>query len=529
MQDESVIPDESTSENPLPTTAQTSQAERKHAEHVRDLAQILFDRTCPLHDLGGDSRHVLELAALLQDMPLTQTKKKPYKAAREFVQKHVSEEIGPEDQNTLLAVITFHRGVIKKKDFSRLNLSPKQQREVLTIAALLRIAVGLDESHSQQTTIQQVELTRHEMWIVVDGPEATADAAVAQQNARLWAKIGYPEVKVMETAKAASKLLPFPEPTEKIGIEPTDSLAEAGRKVMRHHFAEMLFHESGTLSGENIEALHDMRVATRRLRAAFEVFAQAFEPGALAPHLKGLRATGRSLGAVRDLDVFMENAQHYLATLPEEQRSDLNPLLVAWEGQRDNARTQMLAHLQGQDYHTFKRKFNIFIHTPGAGARSIPQDQPKAHTVQELAPVLIYQRLAVVRAFDPFLADAPIERLHALRIEFKKLRYTVEYFQEALGKEAEEVVDDLKKLQDHLGYLNDAQTATQILREFIDAWEPQQAALPISERQNLEATVKYLATRHAERHRLMITFYKAWERFKRPEFRRNLARAVSVL
>ena len=54
-----------------------------------------------------------------------------------------------------------------------------------------------------------------------------------------------------------------------------------------------------------------------------------------------------------------------------------------------------------------------------------------------------------------------------LRIEFKKFRYTVEYFREVLGKRAFEVIEEVKPLQDHLGDMNDAQVASQILREFI--------------------------------------------------------------
>ncbi len=96
--------------------------------------------------------------------------------------------------------------------------------------------------------------------------------------------------------------------------------------------------------------------------------------------------------------------------------------------------------------------------------------------------------------------------MHALRIEFKKLRYTVEYFSEVLGKRSVEVINDLKLLQDHLGDLNDAQVATQILGEFIEGWDAQQQTLPIQERQNIEEVVNYLAERHAERHHLMVTF-----------------------
>jgi CHAD domain-containing protein len=500
-----------------------------HSQYVRDLALALFDQTRPLHDLDDNSRAVLDLAALLHEEHIPQSRKKPYKAALAMVKSQISQEF-PEDEAQVLAIVlAYQQRKIKRKEISRLDLSPAQQRQALTIAALLRIAVGLDNSRSQTTTIEKVEPARDEMWIVVDGPESLSDGTTAQNRARLWTKIGYPTVKVVEAAEAATKLIPFPELIEAAGVQPQDPLAEAGRKVMRYHFAQMLEHEEGTRLGEDIEALHDMRVATRRLRAAFEVFAEAFEPGVLKPHLKGLRAAGRSLGQVRDLDVFMEKAQAYMATLPEEERQGMVPLLEAWQDKRQAARAEMLAFMDSPEYAAFKRKFNAFIAAPGAGARQFPTGEPRPNKVRELAPVLIYTRLASVRAFDPFLVEASIERLHALRIEFKKLRYTVEYFSEVLGKEAKGVINDLKKMQDHLGDLNDAQVAVQILRQFIDEWEPLQANLPIQDRRNIEAIVNYMAYRHAERHRLMETFPKAWKYFNRVEFRRDLAKAISVL
>jgi CHAD domain-containing protein len=137
--------------------------------------------------------------------------------------------------------------------------------------------------------------------------------------------------------------------------------------------------------------------------------------------------------------------------------------------------------------------------------------------------------MAAVRAYGPLLTDAPVERLHALRIEFKKLRYTVEYFREVLGKQYQEIIGELKIIQDHLGDLNDAQVATVILGEFIAQWEPLQNGLPIQERRNIEAIVNYLASRHAERHRLMAGFEKVWRHFNRSGFRKSLAAAVSAL
>ena len=323
--------------------------------------------------------------------------------------------------------------------------------------------------------------------------------------------------------------IPFPRVRKNPGLKADDPMAEAGRKILRFHFAHMLSHEKGTRLGEDIEELHDMRVATRRMRAAFEVFKPFFKPKAIKNHLKGLRATGRALGRVRDLDVFMEKAEHYLETLPEGKRAGLEPLLDAWQQERDIARDKMLAHLDSESYQQFKQDFNEFVSAPGADARQFSGNNPEPDLVRHVAPILVYTSLAAVRAYDKVISNAVIEQLHALRIEFKKLRYTVEFFREVLGIQSKEVINDLKTLQDHLGDLNDANVACQILREFIETWEERQMALPLQERQNPEPVVDYLAAKHAERYNLMVTFPEAWTHFNRPEFLENVALAISVL
>jgi CHAD domain-containing protein len=512
-------------------TAAAPDVDTPPGDHVLELALALFDGTLPLHDLGEDGHSLLEMAARLRKTPLRGgKKKKPHQAALDVVRARAGSELSDDNQRTLAAVLAYHQGKVRRKDLKRFELSPVQERQTLTITALLRIASGLDHSNSGQTILQKVEVTPEALWIVVDGPKAASDSLAARQKAGLWEKIGYPPVQVLEPAEAAIRLMPFPKPAEHIGLTRDDTLAEAGRKVMRFHFAEMLRYEEGTRTGEDIEDLHHMRVATRRLRAGFEVFNSAFEAGTLKLHLKGLRATGRALGTVRDLDVFMEKAERYLRSLPEGQEHDLDPLLETWHAQRDTARMAMLAWMNSAEYAAFKRNFNIFLNTPGAGARPLPVGQPVPHRVNELAPVLIFTRLAAVRAYEPFLHDAPVETLHALRIEFKKLRYTFEYFQEALGKQAAEVIDAIKKLQDHLGDLNDADVAVALLRQFSNEWEARQAELPIHERRSIDGVINYQAARHAERHELMLAFEAAWqENFHHAAFRRSVAQAIAVL
>jgi CHAD domain-containing protein len=229
------------------------------------------------------------------------------------------------------------------------------------------------------------------------------------------------------------------------------------------------------------------------------------------------------------MDVFIEKANYYMEELSPEQRSGLGMLVEAWQAQRETAREAMLAHLSSPEYATFKRKFNVFVQTPGKGIRLLSPECPVPPLARDAAPVLIYSRLAAVRAYDQLLESATLEQLHALRIEFKKLRYAVEFFREILGKEAKQVIGVLKTMQDHLGDLNDAQVATQLLSDFLGHMEFSHLDLPLSERRNPEPVVVYLAAKHAERHRLMRTFPEAWAQFNQPEFRQNLALAIAAL
>jgi CHAD domain-containing protein len=134
-----------------------------------------------------------------------------------------------------------------------------------------------------------------------------------------------------------------------------------------------------------------------------------------------------------------------------------------------------------------------------------------------------------VQAYETLIANAAVEQLHALRIEFKKLRYALEFFHEVLGIEAKYVINELKSLQDHLGDLNDANVACQTLSEFIEEEEALQNALPLHERQSLEPVVDYLADKHAERHKLMVAFPELWEHFNRRDSLKNIALSISGL
>ncbi|MBN1179393.1 MAG: CHAD domain-containing protein [Anaerolineae bacterium] len=314
------------------------------------------------------------------------------------------------------------------------------------------------------------------------------------------------------------------------GLHPDDEMVEAARKVLLFQFQRMALNEAGTLMGRDIEALHDMRVATRRMRAAFRVFADHFDAKTCAPFLEELRRAGNALGHVRDLDVFWEKTQAYLDGLPPEQRSELDSLHAAWAAARQRAREQMLAYLSSADYARFKKRFGAFLTTPGAGARRIAnrKGEVRPHRLRYVAPALVYQRASDVLAYDGWVTGAtvPPERLHRLRIAAKRLRYTIEFLREVLGLETETLIEQIKVLQDHLGAAQDAVVAGEMLRKFLEhgGWDDASAnGTPVAS----PGAERYLDARQAELEALVTTFPALWEWFQGPTFTRQVAKAAN--
>lgn len=383
--------------------------------------------------------------------------------------------------------------------------------------ALTQIASGADTSLARRATI--ILMSDRTL------DDIAAEVALSSKTVKRWQQKFkkkrlsiFPEevLAQFQAAQAEQNTSPTPKPGARkgIGLDPDDTLAEAGRKVIGFHFGRMLAHEAGTILGEDIEELHDMRVATRRMRAAFQLFAPGFSERVSKDLFKRLRITGRALGPTRDMDVFIEKVYSYQNSLPETEPSGLQPLLDIWQAKRETARAEMLAYLDSKAYRTFKEDMATFINTPGLGAK-----KKATAPIKEVAPALIQNRYEAVLTYDANLMQASMEELHDLRLAVKALRYTVEYFREILGPSCESVIDQLKLLQDHLGQLNDAHVAEGILCDFLTTWEDKRL---LTERYNLAPMGVYLTAKLRERHQLLMTMPEAWQRFRTDEFRVNL-------
>ena len=306
------------------------------------------------------------------------------------------------------------------------------------------------------------------------------------------------------------------------GVTRDDLLAEAGRKVLRFHLARMLAREEGTRTGIRIEDLHAMRVATRRMRAAWRVFGDSFRLDRTRRMRRRLRELATRLGAVRDLDVLIEAAEAHRASLAEADAAAFAPLVRAWSENREVARLLLVRELDSGAYTRLVEEYRIFVMAEGAAVLA-PASPVAPHRVRDTAGSRIWLAYEQVRGYEGVLRWADLETIHQLRIAGKWLRYTLEFFREALGPEVDQLIPRVVALQDHLGLLHDADVTIALARQFLVS---NAGRLDPAE---TEVIAAYLQGRERELERLRRTIGAPWRGVNGVAFRRLLGRAVSRL
>jgi CHAD domain-containing protein len=106
------------------------------------------------------------------------------------------------------------------------------------------------------------------------------------------------------------------------------SFASAMASVVEVRSKEVFDHSAGVLDLDEVEHVHDMRVATRRLRAALEVFAPCFPAKRHRKALKRVKALADALGERRDLDVEIELLESLAGEIEGEECDALDALLA---------------------------------------------------------------------------------------------------------------------------------------------------------------------------------------------------------
>ncbi len=291
---------------------------------------------------------------------------------------------------------------------------------------------------------------------------------------------------------------------------PETPIAEAGRQILAAQLAIIFDHEVALLQTEET-AVHETRKAIRRSFTAYRLFAPYFKEETFDPFRWRLKKLMRRLGRCRDLTVFLQKLAYFQETAP--QNAALQNLVSYWESQKTAADIALRYYLEKPKRQTFWRQYETFLHTPGRGVAS-PTNPFQPVKVKYVTPLLIFQAVTAVRAFDDVVGDASLEQLHQLRLQMKELRYTLEFFAPLLGPDIGDVLLVVKQTLEHLGHLNDAHVATRLFQEV----------------NGLETAVSlYRTAKEEEIAHLTQTFIPLWHSLNSAQWRQQLATAVAVL
>lgn len=306
--------------------------------------------------------------------------------------------------------------------------------------------------------------------------------------------------------------------TEK--ISGSTSMVAAGRSYVAHQLKKLREAEPTAREGKDREGVHDMRVASRRLRECLRLLGEtAFDRGETDVLRNKLKPLTRTLGEARDTDVFLEHLDTYDAELPVKERSGLAPLrkeLKKRYKRSHKALHKLLDDPKVQKLYDQLEKFatndKIIADASGLDSAAVAPS-----LVRHFAGSAIWRRYEGVLAYDTVVdAQTSQETLHRLRMAFKQLRYTIEFFEDALPPSIKSMHDQLVQTQDDLGAIHDDYAANLYLAQTVLDTKKPDAAL-----------VKYQESREADSKKMREDFLQRWKQLSGPKFKKQLATEIA--
>ena len=143
-------------------------------------------------------------------------------------------------------------------------------------------------------------------------------------------------------------------------LNPTGTLSSNVAKVMRTKYQEMFHYLKGCKEG-NADAIHDMRVASRRLITLLEVFKCVFSPREYTIYHKHVRMTVKALGKVRDYDVLLDMLRKDRKGLTRSERMVVNVEIRRLEKRRTRRMTDLKKQLTHVKKMRATKGFNAFL------------------------------------------------------------------------------------------------------------------------------------------------------------------------
>jgi CHAD domain-containing protein len=131
-----------------------------------------------------------------------------------------------------------------------------------------------------------------------------------------------------------------------IAVDPFEPYARAAARIVRRRADELFTHADGVLDTSDIERVHDMRVASRRLRAVLEIFEPCFPQGDFKTALRDVKALADALGERRDPDVHIEAMEAFEAELQAANRPGIEALVGRLRARQADGNDTLAAALE---------------------------------------------------------------------------------------------------------------------------------------------------------------------------------------
>ena len=284
----------------------------------------------------------------------------------------------------------------------------------------------------------------------------------------------------------------------------TDPAVIAMAGVLASHLRAFTREHLKALAGD-VEAIHRMRVATRRMRAALRMLEELMPDGPAKPAAQELAWLCDAIGKVRDLDVLVAGLTGRAARLDPDFIRALDPLWETIRRRRAEEQTRL-----GEALHS--ERCGILVQRLGA---TPPEPSPEAVTLGATASRIVRPIVrAVLRAGAGLDETSPSEALHRLRVRVKRLRYGLEPLQAVGGKALSKMLERLEDVQERVGAYHDAVTAVAWLRGWAESGDVAHGTLMAT-----GALIHSFERRVRRLHRRSL---KAWRRARTAE----LSRAV---
>jgi triphosphatase len=320
--------------------------------------------------------------------------------------------------------------------------------------------------------------------LVLEGAADSARAALHGLAAELGRDLPLRWTGVAPAVQAAVELgliLPPPQRAAAFdsGLSEDLDAAAAFAAIARQCLAQFDANMAPTLLDRDIEGVHQMRVALRRLRSAVGLFADMVDANRLAPLLDDLRWLNAPLGRKRDLDVFIAETLAPLRALSDPPRG-LQHLATVLDDRRAAAQQALQSALTAPRVAHFRLQFELFLDAVLDGSAVIAADSA-ALPLPQFAADLLQRRRRKLRKLGRDYESLDTEALHDLRIRAKKLRYAAEFFRSAFRRrESRRFIAALAELQDCLGALNDADVGGRLIENVLSGPDRDPAAAAIT-------------------------------------------------